>query len=151
MEEAAQKIKLNITIAPGKEILIKILPDPIGVMVPLQVRATDHVLAGITPIQMEGKTLLLIGEITPGPIGEIIQGAHSIQVARQVVLQEAVRLVEAVVGIREVGTNSNTLLYENFKRAFAQWNCFALCTTNMGAEFFRNRSRIQSNTTRRQC
>ena len=146
MEERAQMISRNITIVVGKEIRIKILLVPIGaILIQQQVQIMDRVQDGMTiPIllQVEGRIQLLIQAI--------IQGAHSIQglqivEALEAVLQE-VHLVAHLVAhqvvvvdhVRGVGIKSNTFTYENFNRASAQWNCYAVRSAITSPKLYRN-------------
>lgn len=133
-EEAAQQVKVNITIVTGKETQTKIHRGQCGAIIPPVIQAVTHVLDGITvhPLQPEDKVL----------IGEIILHGAQWTVAREVASQEVVHQEVHHLAVAEgdlvqgVGINSNTFAYENFKGAFARWNCFALCATSNGAEFY---------------
>lgn len=132
-EEAARKVKVNITIATGKETQTKIHRGQCGAIT-LTVQTVTLVQDGITvhPLQPEDKVL----------IGEIVLHGAQLTVAREVASQEVVHQEVHHLAVAEgdlvqgVGINSNTFAYENFKGAFARWNCFALCATSNGAEFY---------------
>lgn len=135
-EEAAQKIKVNIMIATGKETQTKIHRVLCGAIILLVTKAVAHALDGITAhqTQQEGKTL--IGAIV------ILPEAHMMvarEVAQGVVSQEVHHLVAAEEDhVQGVGINSTTFTYENFTRALARWDTFVFCPTNISAKFYRN-------------
>ena len=114
-------------IAAGREIQKRILLVRSGVItLHLLIRAAGHNQVGATttgeiPLPTEDK-VHLIGETLPAVLQMVVpevclQEVHPVEVAVD-------RIV--VVGIQGVGINFKKLTYENFKWAYAQWNCFAL-------------------------
>jgi hypothetical protein len=132
-EESVRKIKVNITIATGKEIQTKIHLGQCG--------ATLTPVIQTAPRARDGIIIRTPQPADKIPIGEIVLHEVQLIAAPEVVQQEAVLQVvhhlaaPAVDHIRGVGINSKACKHEKNKRAFAQWNRFALCATSNGAEF----------------